>query len=49
MLITNESAGYAAPGMYVTTTGRANESLGPAGRRFVREFAATQPGGAVPY
>ena len=47
-LITNESAGHAAPGMYVTTTGRANESLGPAGRRFLREFSATQPEGAVP-
>jgi branched-chain amino acid transport system substrate-binding protein len=47
-LITNESAGYAEPGMYLTTTARSNESLGPAGRRFVREFAETQPGGAVP-
>jgi branched-chain amino acid transport system substrate-binding protein len=48
VLITNESAGYAAPGMYVTTTSRANESLGPVGRRFLREFASTQPDGAVP-
>jgi ABC-type branched-subunit amino acid transport system substrate-binding protein len=48
VLITNESAGHAAPGMYVTTTGRANESLGPAGQRFPREFGATQPSGAVP-
>jgi branched-chain amino acid transport system substrate-binding protein len=48
VLITNESAGHAAPGMYVTTTARANESLGPAGRRFLREFSATQPDGAVP-
>ncbi len=48
VLITNESAGYAAPGMYVTSGARANESLGPDGRRFVREFAATQPDRAVP-
>jgi branched-chain amino acid transport system substrate-binding protein len=48
VLITNESAGYAAPGMYVTTTARANESLGATGRRFLREFAETQPDGAVP-
>ena len=48
VLITNESAGHAEPGMYVTTTARANESLGPAGRRFIREFTATQPDGAVP-
>jgi branched-chain amino acid transport system substrate-binding protein len=40
--------GYAEPGMYVTTNGRANESLGPAGREFLRTFAATQPDGAVP-
>jgi branched-chain amino acid transport system substrate-binding protein len=48
VLITNESAGHAAPGMYVTTTSRANESLSPAGRRFLRKFAATQSDGAVP-
>ena len=48
VLITNESAGHATPGMYVTTTARANESLGPAGRRFLREFTETQPDGAVP-
>jgi hypothetical protein len=48
VFITNESAGYAVPGRYVTTTARASESLGPAGRRFLREFAATQPDGAVP-
>jgi branched-chain amino acid transport system substrate-binding protein len=48
VLITNESAGYAAPGMYMTTTSRANQSLGPAGRDFARGFADTQPGGEVP-
>jgi branched-chain amino acid transport system substrate-binding protein len=48
VLITNESAGYATPGMYVTSGARANESLGPEGRRFVREFAATQADGTVP-
>jgi len=48
VLISNESAGHAAPGMYLTTTARANESLGPAGRRFVREFARTQPDGVLP-
>jgi ABC-type branched-subunit amino acid transport system substrate-binding protein len=35
--------------MYVTSTARANEGLGPAGRDFLRTFAATQPGGAVPF
>jgi branched-chain amino acid transport system substrate-binding protein len=48
VLITNESAGHAAPGMYVHAGARANESLGPAGRRFLRGFAETQPDGAVP-
>jgi branched-chain amino acid transport system substrate-binding protein len=48
VLITNESAGHAAPGMYVHAGARANESLGPAGRRFLRGFAETQPGGTVP-
>jgi hypothetical protein len=43
VLITNDSS-YAAPGMYVTTTSRANESLGPSGRRFLRELGATHPG-----
>jgi branched-chain amino acid transport system substrate-binding protein len=49
VLIGLEYVGYAEPGMYVTSTARAKESLGPAGRRFLREFAATQPGGAVPF
>ncbi len=48
VLITNDSAGYAEPGMYLTTTARANESLSPAGRTFMREFAATQPAGVIP-
>jgi len=48
VLIAPDYVGYAEPGMYVTTTGRAKESLGPPGRRFLREFAATQPGGSVP-
>jgi branched-chain amino acid transport system substrate-binding protein len=48
VLITNESAGHAAPGMYVHAGARANESLGPAGRDFLRGFAKTQPGGTVP-
>jgi branched-chain amino acid transport system substrate-binding protein len=48
VLITNESAGYAAPGMYLTTTARADESLTPRGQRLMREFAATQPAGSVP-
>lgn len=41
-------AGSAAEGMYVSFLGAPNSALGPAGRRFLREFAATQPGGAVP-
>jgi branched-chain amino acid transport system substrate-binding protein len=48
VLIGNDFVGYAEPGMYVTTTGRANESLGAAGQRFLREFTATQPDSAVP-
>ncbi|MBD0330739.1 MAG: ABC transporter substrate-binding protein [Thermoleophilia bacterium] len=42
------AAGRAAVGMYVTTTAVAHEGLGPAGKRFVREFGRTQPGGTVP-
>jgi branched-chain amino acid transport system substrate-binding protein len=48
VLITNESAGHAAPGMYVTTTGRADKSLGRRGRDLLREFAERQPDGTVP-
>ena len=47
-LIAPDYVGYAEPGMYLTTTSRANESLGPAGRRFLRKFRATQPDRAVP-
>jgi DNA-binding SARP family transcriptional activator/ABC-type branched-subunit amino acid transport system substrate-binding protein/DNA-binding beta-propeller fold protein YncE len=41
-------AGAAARGMYVSVNGAPNSALGPAGRRFVADFAATQPGGVVP-
>jgi branched-chain amino acid transport system substrate-binding protein len=43
-----EAAGRAAIGMYVTTSAVAHEGLGAAGRRFVREFGRTQPGGVSP-
>jgi branched-chain amino acid transport system substrate-binding protein len=49
VLIGLDYVGYAEPGMYVTSTARARESLGPAGRDFLRAFAAMQPGGAVPF
>jgi branched-chain amino acid transport system substrate-binding protein len=42
------AAGPAAKGMYITNTAAANEGLGPAGRRFLREFSETQPGREVP-
>jgi YVTN family beta-propeller protein len=38
----------AAIGIYVSSSVRAPESLGPAGQAFLREFAKTQPGGVVP-
>jgi len=41
-------AGEAAIGMYVTTPAVAHEGLGAGGKRFVREFGKTQPGGRVP-
>jgi DNA-binding SARP family transcriptional activator/ABC-type branched-subunit amino acid transport system substrate-binding protein/streptogramin lyase len=44
---TLKAAGRAAFGMYVTIPGVALEKLGPAGRRFAREFGATQQGGAI--
>jgi branched-chain amino acid transport system substrate-binding protein len=37
-----------AIGMYVTTTATSVEELTPAGQRFAREFAPTQPGGSIP-
>jgi DNA-binding SARP family transcriptional activator/ABC-type branched-subunit amino acid transport system substrate-binding protein len=40
-------AGRAAQGLYVSYPGRPDESLSPAGQRFVGTFAATQPGGVV--
>jgi ABC-type branched-subunit amino acid transport system substrate-binding protein len=40
-------AGPAARGTYVSLAGLANERLAPAGKAFVREFGATQPGGKV--
>ena len=47
-MLTAESPGNAAPGMYRDDGGPGNESLDPAGRRFVRRFAATQAEGTVP-
>jgi branched-chain amino acid transport system substrate-binding protein len=38
----------AAIGIYISSSARAHESLGPAGQAFLREFAKTQPGGVVP-
>jgi ABC-type branched-subunit amino acid transport system substrate-binding protein len=37
-----------AIGMYMTTTATSVEELTPAGQRFAREFAPTQPGGSIP-
>ncbi len=42
-----KAAGPAATGMYVSFAGVPNDGLGPTGRRFLLEFGATQPGGAV--
>jgi YVTN family beta-propeller protein len=39
-----DEAGPAARGMYVSFPGLTSDRLPPAGRRFLREFAATQPG-----
>jgi ABC-type branched-subunit amino acid transport system substrate-binding protein len=38
------TAGPAARGMLITSQGLPPNRLGPSGRRFVREFGATQPG-----
>ena len=45
--LVDEAAG-AATGMYVSVDGAPNSALGGAGRTFVADFAATQPGGDVP-
>jgi DNA-binding SARP family transcriptional activator/ABC-type branched-subunit amino acid transport system substrate-binding protein/DNA-binding beta-propeller fold protein YncE len=42
-----DRAGPAARGAYVSLPGLTIDRLPPAGRRFVREFAAIQPGGRV--
>ncbi|HET6624688.1 MAG TPA: ABC transporter substrate-binding protein [Gaiellaceae bacterium] len=42
------AAGPAAIGMYVTTTAIAHEGLSDEGRRFLRGFRRTQPGGVAP-
>ena len=43
-----DEAGAAAEGMYVSVDGAPNSALGRAGKRFIADFAATQPGGVVP-
>lgn len=43
-----EVAGSAARGMYVSLLGAPNTSMSAAGDRFLRDFAATQPGEQVP-
>jgi len=42
------SAGRSAIGTYVITSAVAHEGLSDSGRRFVRRFGRTQPGGIVP-
>ena len=42
-----EFSGGAAKGMYISLPGVANARLGERGRRFIREFSATQPGPEV--
>ena len=45
-----DGAGKAAEGIYVSIAGQPNENLGPAGKKFVKDFGATQAGGQVdPY
>jgi branched-chain amino acid transport system substrate-binding protein len=45
-----EGAGTAAEGVYVSVAGQPNENLGPTGKKFVKDFGATQAGGQVdPY
>jgi branched-chain amino acid transport system substrate-binding protein len=43
-----QAAGPAALGMYISIAGTTSEALPPAGRRFMQELAATQPGGTIP-
>ena len=42
-----DEAGAAARGVHIVLGGRQPQRLDAAGRRFVREFGATQPGGRV--
>jgi branched-chain amino acid transport system substrate-binding protein len=45
-----DGAGQAAEGIYVSVAGQPNEKLGPVGKKFVKDFGATQTGGQVdPY
>jgi branched-chain amino acid transport system substrate-binding protein len=45
-----DGAGKAAEGIYVSIAGQPNEALGPTGKKFVKDFGATQAGGNVdPY
>src|ERR687885_400120 len=45
-----EGAGPAAEGMYVSVAGQPNENLGATGKKFVKDFGATQSSGNVdPY
>jgi branched-chain amino acid transport system substrate-binding protein len=45
-----DGAGTASEGIYVSVAGLPNEKLGSAGKAFVKDFGATQPGGQVdPY
>jgi branched-chain amino acid transport system substrate-binding protein len=45
-----QGAGQAAEGMYVSVAGQPNEKLGATGKKFVKDFGATQKGGNVdPY
>jgi branched-chain amino acid transport system substrate-binding protein len=45
-----QGAGQAAEGMYVSVAGEPNEKLGTVGKKFVKDFGATQKGGNVdPY
>jgi branched-chain amino acid transport system substrate-binding protein len=43
-------AGKASEGIYISVAGQPNENLGPTGKKFVKDFGATQAGGQVdPY